>query len=75
MSLSSSKMGLADRPRQLSRAHNTEGADPLLVGPVPRRWIRGPQRSGQVGEMLEFVESLGISLAGVRESKVLTKRE
>lgn len=42
-----------------------KGADPLLVGPVPRRWIRGRQTSGQVAKMLEFVESLGISLAGL----------
>lgn len=41
-----------------------KGADPLLVGPVPRKWIRGQRTSGQVAELLEFVESLGISLSG-----------
>jgi hypothetical protein len=46
------------------RTHNTEGADPLLVGPVPRKWIRGQRTSGQVAELLEFVEALGISLSG-----------
>ncbi|ELR16452.1 Ankyrin repeat and Fbox domain containing protein [Acanthamoeba castellanii str. Neff] len=31
---------------------------------MPRKWIRGQRTSGQVAELLEFVESLGISLSG-----------